>query len=150
VFTLPECSQFISPPHSGSYSGAMEACLPAAFSGAIASRPLNPITPIPIRTPLQPLPTTTTAPNGHAVKSTSLPTQGLLIPNIPVCLPNGGHSRKDESWRIIVNHWLYGDLPRGLHTALKDWPCEWLQGPNKLFAQKHFDRGVIAREFLEM
>jgi hypothetical protein len=64
-------------------------------------------------------------------------------------LANGSHSRKDESWRIIVNHWLDGDPPRGLHTPLKDWPREWLQGPNKIFAQKHFNRSVIALEFIE-
>jgi hypothetical protein len=127
----------------------VEACSPAAFPSSNASQPLNPITPIPICAPLQPLPTTTTAPNGHAIKSTCLPTQGLLIPNIPVHLPNGGHSRKDESWCIIIDHWLYGDSPRGLHMALKDWPREWLQGPNKLFVQKHFDRGVIVHDFLE-
>ena len=82
-------------------------------------------------------------------KSTRLPTQGLVIPNIPVRLANGSHSRKGESWRIIVDHWLHGDAARGLHTPLKDWPREWLQGPNKIFAQKHFDRRVIALEFLE-
>jgi hypothetical protein len=64
-------------------------------------------------------------------------------------LPSGGHSQKSESWKIIVDHWLYGDVPRGLHTALKDWPRQWLQGPNKIFAQKHFDRSVIALEFIE-
>jgi hypothetical protein len=80
---------------------------------------------------------------------TRVPTQGLVIPNIPIRLDSGGHSHKNESWRIIVGHWQHGDPSRGLHTALKDWPREWLQGPNKIFAQKHFDRRVIALEFLE-
>jgi hypothetical protein len=87
--------------------------------------------------------------NGSMAKSTRLPTQGLVIPNIPVRLANGSHSHKGESWRIIVDHWLHGDAARGLHTPLKDWPREWLQGPNKIFAQKHFDRRVIALKFLK-
>jgi hypothetical protein len=66
-----------------------------------------------------------------------------------VRLGNGSHSKKSESWQIIVDHWTLGDPPRGLHMPLKDWPREWLQGPNKIFVQKHFDRSVIALEFLE-
>jgi hypothetical protein len=96
--------------------------------------------------PLQPLPSTT---NVNA-KSTRAPTQGLVILNIPIHLASGAHNPKDESWRIIVEHWLHGDASHGFHTPLKDWPCEWLQRPNKIFAQKHFDHSVIALKFLEM
>ena len=147
AFTAFAMPQYLVPSNSVSHSGTVEACSPAALPSTIMSRPLNLISaPTPDRAPLQPLPTTL---NGSTTKSAQLPTQGLLIPNIPVRLPNGGHSRKDESWRIIVDHWLHGDAPRGLHTPLKDWPRAWLQGPNKIFAQKHFDRSIIALEFIK-
>ena len=83
-------------------------------------------------------------------KSTALPTQGLVIPNIPIWLLNGLLSLKEDSWQIIVDHWQNGDPSCGLTTPLKDWPDEWKQGKNKaIFAQKHFVRSVIAREFLK-
>lgn len=83
-------------------------------------------------------------------KSTTLPTQGLVIPNVPIRLSSGLLSPKEDSWRIIVDHWQKGDPSRGLTMPLKDWPDEWKQGKNKkMFAQKHFVRSVIAREFLE-
>jgi|SRR5882762_5848921 len=154
AFVLPDTAQYLIPSQSGSYS--TEACSPSVISSTVTARcpeltsSFVASTP---RLPLQTLPITTTAPNGCASNSTNsrkLPTQGLVIPNVPIQLPNGSRSPKDESWRIIVDHWQQGDASRGLTTPLKDWPREWLQGPNKIFAQKHFDRRVIALEYLEM
>jgi hypothetical protein len=146
---LPEIAQYLIPLRSGSFSGTTETCSPSALPATATSRPPNPtFTLSESRLPLQTLPSATNT-NSCTAMSTRVPTQGLVIPNIPIRLPNGTHSSKNESWRIIVEHWQYGDAARGLHTALKDWPREWLQGPNKIFAQKHFDRRVIALEFIE-
>jgi len=147
---MPPSSQCIASSQSRTCSSNSPAAFPATTSpGPYNFNPICPISPISSltglpRPPLQPLPAISTSSNGRVNKSNQLPTQGLLIPNVPIRLPNGGHSQKSESWRIIVDHWLHGDVSRGLHTALKDWPRQWLQGPNKIFAQKHFDRSVIA------
>jgi hypothetical protein len=142
---MPQSSQYIASSRSRPCSSNSPAAFPATT--ASDSYNLSPICPI---TPISSLTASgSTSSNGRVNKSNQLPTQGLLIPNVPVRLPSGGHSQKSESWKIIVDHWLYGDVPRGLHTALKDWPRQWLQGPNKIFAQKHFDRSVIALEFIE-
>ena len=81
-------------------------------------------------------------------KSTALPTQGLVIPKIPIQLPNG---LKEDSWQIIVDHRQNRDPSRGLTTLLKDWPDKCKQGKYKaIFAQKHFVRSVIAHEYVSL
>ena len=83
-------------------------------------------------------------------KSTTLPTQGLVIPKIPIQLPNGLLSLKEDSWQIIIDHGQNRDPSHGLTTLLKDWPDKCKQGKYKaIFAQKHFVRSVIAHEFLK-
>ncbi|KAG9313358.1 hypothetical protein JVU11DRAFT_5673 [Chiua virens] len=79
----------------------------------------------------------------------SLPTPGLVIPDIPAHSPNGGRRPKGESWRDIVKHWIKGDPVLGLHTPLKDWPPDWTRGCNRVFAPKYQQRAVIALEFIE-
>ncbi|KAJ7028887.1 hypothetical protein C8F04DRAFT_905980, partial [Mycena alexandri] len=63
-------------------------------------------------------------------------------------LPDGSRSPSQDSWKYVVQHWLEGDVVHGLHTPLKDWPKEWLTGPNKQFAMKRHSRMVIAVEFI--
>ena len=87
---------------------------------------------------------------GRDVTSQQLPRSDLLIPDIPLQHLDGTRSPKCDSWREIVEHWQNGDPPRGLHTPLKDWPLDWLRGPNKIFAMKHHHRAVIAKEFLNV
>ncbi|KAJ7082681.1 hypothetical protein B0H15DRAFT_785504 [Mycena belliarum] len=59
---------------------------------------------------------------------------GLIVPDVPITLPDGSRSHRRDSWRIIVRHWTEGDPSHGLTTPLKDWPKMWLTGVNKLFA----------------
>jgi hypothetical protein len=108
---------------------------------------------VPISVPPQSLPLHPTRPlsvgcSDTNVTSRQLPQSNLLIPDIPLLHPDGTRSPRSDSWREIVEHWENGDPSRGLHTALKDWPVDWLRGPNKLFAMKHHHRAVIAKEFL--
>ncbi|KAF9245361.1 hypothetical protein BU15DRAFT_41214 [Melanogaster broomeanus] len=77
-----------------------------------------------------------------------VPMAGLLIPDVPVQNSDGTRHSKEESWRDIIKHWLASDPARGLHTPLKDWPPEWIQGKNRVFAVKYHQRSVIALEFI--
>lgn len=79
-----------------------------------------------------------------------VPTVGLVIPDLPIQYADGTRSAKEDSWRIIVDHWLKGDLERGLTTPLKDWPPEWTRGNNRIFSVKFGQRKDIAFEFLNM
>lgn len=79
-----------------------------------------------------------------------IPKAGLVIPDIPVLCPDGTRRPRKESWRDIVQHWTMGDPALGLHTPLKDWPPEWIQGPNYVFATKYIERSVIALEFIDV
>ena len=79
-----------------------------------------------------------------------IPKAGLVIPDIPALCPDGMRRPRKESWRDIVQHWTAGDPTLGLHTPLRDWPPEWLQGPNRVFATKYFERSVIALEFINV
>ena len=80
--------------------------------------------------------------------SQQLPKAGLVIPDVPVILPDGMRRPRSESWQDIVEHWTSGALNLGLHTALKEWPPEWVRGHNRVFATKYFERSVIALEFI--
>ncbi|KAF8452794.1 hypothetical protein L210DRAFT_3468878 [Boletus edulis BED1] len=80
--------------------------------------------------------------------SRSLPTAGVVIPDVPMRNPNGSRRPKCESWRDIVKHWTEGDPALGLHTPLRDWPPEWTRHNNRLFAVKYHQRSLIALEFL--
>ncbi|KAJ7796820.1 hypothetical protein B0H14DRAFT_3157804 [Mycena olivaceomarginata] len=78
-----------------------------------------------------------------------LATPHLVIPDIPVTLPDGTQSPRHESWEYVVKHWVDGDPAHGLEKPLRDWPKEWLAGSNKpKFAMKYHDRRVIATEYL--
>ncbi|KAJ7793916.1 hypothetical protein B0H14DRAFT_2622371 [Mycena olivaceomarginata] len=73
-----------------------------------------------------------------------LATPHLVIPDIPVTLPDGTRSPRHESWEYVVKHWVDGDPAHGLEKPLRDWPKEWLAGSNKpKFAMKYHDRRVI-------
>jgi hypothetical protein len=96
-------------------------------------------------------PSTTPSTGMSSTASTSpplLPTNGLVIPRVPVARPNGTTSPKNGSWKDIVEHWLVGDPDRGLKTPLKDWPKEWYQGANRRFASKYHQRATIALKFV--
>lgn len=81
----------------------------------------------------------------------ALPTEGLLIPDVPVRLPDGTRTPRSESWRIIVKHWNHGAPDLGLVMPLKDWPSDYLQGRNKpLFAMKYHQRFIIANEYINV
>jgi hypothetical protein len=81
--------------------------------------------------------------------SRALPTEGLVIPDIPVLNEDGTRQHRRDSWREVVKQWIEGDPKRGLVVPLKDWPPEWYQGANKsLFAMKRHDRGLVAQEFI--
>jgi hypothetical protein len=86
--------------------------------------------------------------SGAVAKGRLLPTKGLIVPDVPVTLPDGTKSRRQDSWSIIVQHWESGDPAHGLLTPLKDWPKEWLTGPNKPLAMKHNNRKMVALEFI--
>ena len=156
MFTLPKTSQYL-PLQSGSHpfiATPQTSCIPsqqpAALLTSVATlHPMNHLSPASHSPPTPRSPLRPALSNVSIGSSTRLPTQGLVIPNIPIRLADGSHSHKRESWRIIVDHWQRGDPAHGLHTPLRDWPREWLQGANKIFAQKHFDRRIIATEFLE-
>jgi hypothetical protein len=91
----------------------------------------------------------TTAGGHRRTSSRSLPTAGLIIPDVPIRGPNGSRRPRSESWRDIVKHWVEGDPALGLHTPLRDWPPEWTRGSNRLFAAKYHQRSLIALEFLD-
>ena len=80
--------------------------------------------------------------------SYSIPKPGLVIPDVPVLCSDGTRRPKKESWRDIVKHWVSGDPELGLDTPLSEWPLGWIQGNNRVFAVKHYERSVIALEFL--
>ena len=81
--------------------------------------------------------------------SHSVPTAGLVIPDVPVRNPNGSRRPKSESWRDIIKHWTEGDPSLGLRTPLRDWPPDWTRGSNRLFAAKYHQRSLVALEFLD-
>lgn len=116
---------------------------------SVLTRPLIPIH----ATHYQAPPTSSQTPHVPVITekraaSRPLPLHSLLIPDIPLRHSDGSRSHMSNSWREIVEHWTNGDPARGLHTPLKDWPRKWLTKENKLFAQKHGNRGIIALEFL--
>ena len=76
---------------------------------------------------------------------------GLLIPDLPITLEDGvTQSAKADSWRIIVQHWTEGDPRLGLFLPLKDWPHHYHNGPGRQFNMKHYQRRLIATEFLDV
>lgn len=85
---------------------------------------------------------------GRIPSTHAIPKARLLIPDISIQNSDGTRRSKKESWKDIVKHWLTGDPEHGLHTPLKDWPQEWIQGGNRLFAVKYHQRSVIALEFI--
>ncbi|KIK74950.1 hypothetical protein PAXRUDRAFT_835844 [Paxillus rubicundulus Ve08.2h10] len=92
-------------------------------------------------------------PGGKAPRrpsSHSIPKASLVIPDVSVLCPDRTCRLKKDSWRDIVKHWLFGDPKLDLHTPLKDWPPEWTQGANRLFAVKYFERSTIALKFINI
>ncbi|KAG1770563.1 hypothetical protein EV702DRAFT_1249024 [Suillus placidus] len=85
---------------------------------------------------------------GHTASTQQLPTNGLIIPRLPLVCSNGLKTPKAESWKDIITHWLVGDPNRGLKMPLKDWPQGWYQGPNRKLAMQYQNRAVVAREFI--
>ena len=108
---------------------------PAAPSNVTTSTPLPPQTGPETRT---------------SRSSLSIP-MGLLIPDLPITLEDGvTQSAKADSWRIIVQHWTEGDPRLGLFLPLKDWPHHYHNGPGRQFNTKHYQRRLIATEFLDV
>ena len=76
---------------------------------------------------------------------------GLVIPRIPVKLQNGGKTPQSESWREIVQHWTVGEPRLRLFVPLKDWPHSYYNGRHgQKFNTLYYQRGIIAKEFLEV
>ena len=119
----------------------------------ISTTPIVPITVNATAHPaLEPLPSkfNTASLNSNTNKPRPLPTAGLVIPDLPIQYSDGTRSTKEESWRIIIQHWQRGDPERGLLTPLKDWPAEWTRGKNRIFHAKRGQREDIALEFLNV
>ena len=76
------------------------------------------------------------------------PTPGLVIPKLPIDLPDGMPVPKSQSWKDLVRHWMEGEPRLGLHMPLKDWPREHYNGRNRCFNEKFAQRRTIATEFL--
>ncbi|KAG1893884.1 uncharacterized protein F5891DRAFT_1256816 [Suillus fuscotomentosus] len=95
-------------------------------------------------------PTTRPLPSAaaHTASTQQLPSNGLVIPRLPLVHSNGLKTPKAESWRDIITHWLIGDPNRGLKTPLKDWPQEWYQGPNWKLAMQYQNRAIVACKFI--
>ncbi|KAG2131401.1 uncharacterized protein EDB93DRAFT_1108102 [Suillus bovinus] len=85
---------------------------------------------------------------GHTASTQQLPSNGLVIPRLPLVHLNGLKTPKAESWKDIITHWLVGDPNRGLKTPLKDWPQEWYQGLNWKLAMQYQNRAIVAHEFI--
>lgn len=84
-----------------------------------------------------------------STRKSNLP-PGLLIPNVPVLHADGTRMPKSDSWRDIVRHWTEGEPRLGLRTPLKDWPHHYYNGRyGRPFNMKHYQRSVIATEFLD-
>ncbi|KAI9463749.1 hypothetical protein HD554DRAFT_2040929 [Boletus coccyginus] len=49
---------------------------------------------------------------------------------------------------VVQRHWMEGNLSLGLHTPLRDWPPDWTQGSNWLFAGKYHQWCLVALKFL--
>ncbi|KAJ7884117.1 hypothetical protein B0H14DRAFT_2339279, partial [Mycena olivaceomarginata] len=114
------------------------------------TRPLIPISLAPPG-PSHPLPLTTTSNSQPVVLAGGrpLPAMGLIVPDVPITLPSGKKSRRQDSWSIIVKHWEEGDPAHGLTTPLRDWPQDWLRGANKPLAMKHHQRKIVALEYID-
>ncbi|KAJ6496756.1 hypothetical protein DFH09DRAFT_1103549 [Mycena vulgaris] len=138
-------------------SGAMNnlvnnfAGINSAHQSVLGTRALVPIPLSMVNSVNQPLlhvPYAVTTPPLPAKSGRPLPTAGLIVPDIPVTLPDGSRSLSRDSWKIAVQHWLIGDPAHGLHKPLKDWSKKDLTGPNKPFAMKLRSRMVIATEYI--
>ncbi|KAJ7855319.1 hypothetical protein B0H14DRAFT_3647063, partial [Mycena olivaceomarginata] len=114
------------------------------------TRPLIPIS-LASPGPSHPLPLTTTSNSQPVVltRGRPLPAMGLIVPDVPITLPSGKKSRRQDSWSIIVKHWEEGDPAHGLTTPLRDWPQDWLRGANKPLAMKHHQRKIVALEYID-
>ncbi|KIM36467.1 hypothetical protein M413DRAFT_13964 [Hebeloma cylindrosporum] len=147
-------------PESPAFPGQHHIPQPTPFSSGPASH-AHPIHPIPAITcfPTSTQPSASTLLDRPRLLQTSqqgnqptfsprLPTHASIIPDIPVKNADGTRPHARESWRYIVAHWRDGDPERGLAVPLKDWPADWLRGPNRLLASKHNQRAKIAKEFL--
>jgi len=69
-------------------------------------------------------------------------TPGLVIPKLPINLPDGMPTPKSQSWKDLVQHWT------DVHMPLKDWPWEHYNGQNWCFNEKFVQCRTIAMEFL--
>ncbi|KIO13539.1 hypothetical protein M404DRAFT_122553 [Pisolithus tinctorius Marx 270] len=73
---------------------------------------------------------------------------GLLIPDVPVLRADGTRTPRSDSWKDIVCHWTKGEPWLNLHTPLKDWPHHYYNGECRRLNTKHYQRKVMATEFL--
>ncbi|KAJ7742394.1 hypothetical protein B0H14DRAFT_2407147, partial [Mycena olivaceomarginata] len=114
------------------------------------TRPLIPISLAPPG-PSHPLPLNTTSNSQPVVLAGGrpLPAMGLIVPDVPITLPSGKKSRRQDSWSIIMKHWEEGDPAHGLTTPLRDWPQDWLRGANKPLAMKHHQQKIVALEYID-
>ncbi|KAJ6531473.1 hypothetical protein DFH09DRAFT_1093146 [Mycena vulgaris] len=118
--TAPATTEQLSLLHQSISSDITRALVPIPLS---AISPINRrVMGIPNHSTMQPV----TSAGGRPI-----PTVGLIVPDIPVTLPDGSRSLSKDSWRIVVQHWLTGDPAHGLHKPLKDWSKAEDTGPNK-------------------
>lgn len=83
---------------------------------------------------------TTQSSGGHKAAITA-PPPGTVIPRFP------SDVAKKDRWKVIIKDWDFPDSNRGLLTPLKDWPPEWRNHP--AFAMNHFNRRIVAEEFID-
>ncbi|KIN99420.1 hypothetical protein M404DRAFT_30472 [Pisolithus tinctorius Marx 270] len=84
--------------------------------------------------------------NSHS--SSSAAPLGLLIPDVPILRADGTRTPRSDSWKDIVRHWTKGKPWLNLHTPLKDWPHHYYNGKCRRLNTKHYQRKVVATEFL--
>ena len=71
----------------------------------------------------------------------------LTIPDVPP--RNGPKMPRNEGWKEVVRHWQEGAPELNLPIPLKDWPHDYLHGPNRHLQSKYNQRRIIATEFID-
>ena len=68
------------------------------------------------------------------------------IPDVPPW--NGPRMPRSEAWKEVVRHWWEGAPKLNLPIPLKDWPSDYIRGPNRHLQSKYNQWCIIATEYL--